>query len=249
VALMKQGEFIDMGTPDGVITDSNLEKVYNIKVKVVNVDSGINRKVCVPIDDCDPVTDSKNIIHTGGTMSDFDIYLKKAGDFHGHICAGIALGTRISLAAMKSLGIKPGVKNKNLIAYTEIDRCMTDAVQIVTGCSLGHRSLKYVDYGKFAATFVNLDTGKAVRGTVLEHFNNEDTIEKTLEKLARIPDRDLVTLQEVKINIPEIDLPGPPKDKAVCASCGESIMDGREVSKGNKVLCRACAYGSYYSLK
>jgi formylmethanofuran dehydrogenase subunit E len=180
-------------------------------------------------------------------MSDFDVYLKKAGDFHGHICAGIALGTRISLAALKYLGMKPGEKHKNLVVYTEIDRCMTDAVQVITGCSLGHRSLKHMDYGKFAATFVNTDTGKAVRGTVLEHFSNEDTIEKTLEKLAGIPDSELVTLQDVKIDIPETDLPGPPKNKAVCASCGESIMDGREVKKYNRILCRACARGSYYT--
>jgi formylmethanofuran dehydrogenase subunit E len=70
---------------------------------------------------------------------------------------------------MKALGLKPGVRNKNLIVYTEIDRCMTDAVQTVTGCSLGHGSLKYVDYGRFAAAFVNLDTGRAVRATVREH--------------------------------------------------------------------------------
>jgi iron complex transport system ATP-binding protein len=247
VALMKQGEFIDMGTPNGVITESNLEKVYNIKVKVVNVDSGVNRKVCVPVGDCDPATDSRNIIHSGGNMSDFDVYLKKAGDFHGHVCAGIALGTRISLAAMRALGMKPGVKNKSLIVYTETDRCMTDAVQVITGCSLGHRSLKHVDYGKFAATFVNLDTGKAVRATVKEHFGSEDTIEETLKKLARIPDSELVTLQEVTVNIPETDLPGPPKNRAVCSSCGERIMDGRQVSEGNKTLCRACAHGKYYS--
>jgi len=179
-------------------------------------------------------------------MNDFEVYLKKAGDFHGHVCAGIALGTRISLAAMKALGLTPGVKNKSLIVYAEIDRCMTDAVQVITGCSLGHRSLKHVDYGKFAATFVNLDTGKAVRGTVLEHFSNEDTIEKTLEKLARIPDNELVTLQEVTVNIPETDLPGTPKQRAVCAVCGEWIMDGREIKKEGKVVCRACAAGKYY---
>jgi formylmethanofuran dehydrogenase subunit E len=179
-------------------------------------------------------------------MSDFEIYLKKAGDFHGHVCAGIALGTRISLAAMKELGLKPGVRHKNLIVYTEIDRCMTDAVQTITGCSLGHRSLKHVDYGKFAATFVNLDTGRAVRGTVMEHFSNEDSIEKTLKKLAGIPDSELVTLQEVTINIPETDLPGPPKNKTVCASCGETIVDGREVKKGSKAMCRGCAHGKYY---
>ncbi|HXZ30258.1 MAG TPA: FmdE family protein [Dehalococcoidia bacterium] len=179
-------------------------------------------------------------------MSDFDVYLKKAGDFHGHVCVGIALGTRISLAALRALGLKPGVKNKSLIVYTEIDRCMTDAVQTVTGCSLGHRSLKHVDYGKFAATFVNLDTGRAIRATVKEYFSSEDSIEETLKRLARIPDSELVSLQEVTVNIAETDLPGPPKDRDICASCGERIMDGRQINKGNKTLCRACANGPYY---
>jgi formylmethanofuran dehydrogenase subunit E len=180
-------------------------------------------------------------------MSDYDIYLEKAGHFHGHICVGIALGTRISLAAMKALGLKPGVRNKKLIVYTEIDRCMTDAVQTITGCSLGHRSLKHVDYGKFAATFVNLDTGRAIRGTVKEHFSNEKSIDETLEKLAHIPDNKLVALQEVVVIIPETDLPGSPVRKAVCVMCEERIMDGREVKKDGKILCRACATGRYYS--
>jgi formylmethanofuran dehydrogenase subunit E len=180
-------------------------------------------------------------------MSDFDVYLKKAGNFHGSICVGIMLGTRISLAAMKSLGMKPGEKNKNLIVYTEIDRCMTDAVQAITGCSLGHRSLKHVDYGKFAATFVNLDTGRAVRGTVKEYFNSKIPIEEALKKIAHIPDSDLVTLQEVKVDIPETDLPGPSVRKAICTACGERIVDGREVTARNKTLCRACAHGKYYT--
>jgi formylmethanofuran dehydrogenase subunit E len=179
-------------------------------------------------------------------MRDFDYYVKKAGDFHGHACAGIALGTKISLAAMNALGLDPEVKNKNLIVFTEIDRCMTDAVQVITGCSLGHRSLKYMDYGKFAATFVNTDTGKAVRATVKEHFSNEDTTENTLQKIARIPESELVTLEDVTVKIPETDLPGPPKDSAVCASCGERVVDGRQVKKGGKTLCRACAGDAYY---
>ena len=182
-------------------------------------------------------------------MQDFDYYVKKAGEYHGHICAGIALGTKISLAAMKALDLEPGVKHKNLIVFTEIDRCMTDAVQVITGCSLGHRSLKYMDYGKFAATFVNLDTGRAVRATVKEHFSNEDTTEKTLQKIARIPESELVTLEEVTVKIPETDLPGPPQEKAICSSCGERVMDGRHVNKGGKVLCQSCARGGYYHLR
>ncbi len=179
-------------------------------------------------------------------MSEFDVFLKKAGDFHGHPCMGIVLGTRISLAAMKALGLKPGEKHKNLIVYAEIDRCMTDAVQAVTGCSLGHRSLKHADYGRFAATFVNTDTGKAVRGTIKEHYGNDVPLEEQIKKLAAIPDSQLVTLQEVTVEIPETDLPGEPKQKAVCSLCGERVMDGREVKDGDKVLCRACAGDSYY---
>jgi formylmethanofuran dehydrogenase subunit E len=179
-------------------------------------------------------------------MNEFDVFLKRAEAFHGHICMGIVLGTRISLSAMQALGLKPGDKHKNLIVYTEIDRCMTDAVQVVTGCSLGHRSLKFADYGRFAATFVDTKTGRAVRGTVKEHYGNDEPIDEQLKKLARIPDSTLVTLQEVTVDIPQTDLPGAPTRKAVCVTCGETVMDGREVRQGDKVLCRGCTGAPYY---
>jgi formylmethanofuran dehydrogenase subunit E len=249
VALMQKGTFLDIGTPEKVMTDNNLEKVYNIKVKVLDVDSGINRKICVPVEDCVPSTKSKNIINLGGNMNDFEFYLQKAGDYHGHVCAGIALGTKMTLAAMKALGMNPGIKNKNLIVYAEIDRCMTDAVQVITGCSLGHRSLKYIDYGKFAATFINLDTGKALRASIKESFDSNGPIEEVSHKIARTPDSDMVILQEVRVNIPETDLPGPPRGKAICAVCEERIMDGRDVIREGKTICRACAGGKYYNEK
>jgi len=180
-------------------------------------------------------------------MKDFEYYLQKAGDYHGHICTGIVFGTRISLSAMKSLGLDPDVKNKNLIVYAEIDRCMTDAVQVISGCHLGHRSMKYVDYGKFAATFINTDTEKAVRGTIKESFKSSDDIDELIKTVAQLPEDTVVTLQEVKVAISETDLPGLPQRKAKCSICGERIMDGREVNKNGTVLCRACANGKYYT--
>jgi formylmethanofuran dehydrogenase subunit E len=180
-------------------------------------------------------------------MNDFESYLKKAGDYHGHVCAGIALGTKMTLAAMKALGMDPGIKNKNLIVYAEIDRCMTDAVQVITGCTLGHRSLKHIDYGKFAATFVNLNTGKALRASIKESFDSTGPIEEVSRMISQTPDKEMVILKEVKVNISENDLPGPPKHRAYCAICGERIMDNREVSFGNKIICRACAKGKYYN--
>jgi formylmethanofuran dehydrogenase subunit E len=182
-------------------------------------------------------------------MSDFEFYLKKVGEHHGHICGGIALGTKMTLAAMKALGLDPGVKNKNLIVYTEIDRCMTDAVQVITGCSMGHRSLKFIDYGKFAATFVNLETGKALRATIKESFDSNGPIEEVSRRIAQTPDKDMVILQEVKVAVPATDLPGSPSHKAICAVCGERVMDGREVFLDGKTVCRGCAQGNYFTEK
>jgi iron complex transport system ATP-binding protein len=248
VALMQKGEFIDIGSPEKVITEVSLEKVYNIKVKVIDVDSGINHKICVPLDDCSPVVETRKILNTGGLMNNYEYYLKKTGDYHGHVCGGIALGTRLTLAAMKALGLDPRVKNKNLIVYTEIDRCMTDAVQVITGCSLGHRSLKPVDYGKFAATFVNTETGRALRALIRESFDSNRPIEELSRILDQMPDDEVVILQEVQVTIPEADLPGPPRNKTACSLCGERIMDGREVYRNGNAVCRSCAGDSYYQV-
>ena len=96
---------------------------------------------------------------------DYDEQLAKAAEFHGHVCGGIAIGTKLAMYGMELLGMELNKRNKNLIVFLEIDRCMSDAVQSVTGCSMGKRSLKQMYYGKFAATFYNQDTGEALRIT------------------------------------------------------------------------------------
>jgi formylmethanofuran dehydrogenase subunit E len=179
-------------------------------------------------------------------LNDIEYYLKKAGVFHGHICIGIFLGTKMTLAAMKVLGMDPETKNKHLLVYTEVDRCMTDAVQAITGCSLGHRSLKFVDYGKFAATFVNLKTGKAVRATIKGSFDSKSPVEEVHKIVVETPDEELVILQEVEVQIPETDLPGPARRKTYCSICGERIVDGRELNVKDKLLCRPCVNNKYY---
>lgn len=181
-------------------------------------------------------------------MEDFEYFLNKAAAFHGGTCVGLALGTRITVAALRYLGLDPYENNKKkIIVYAEIDRCMTDAVQAVTGCSLGKRSLKHADYGRFAATFVNLETGRAVRGTVGKVFSSQDK-DNTIREIAATPDEDLVTLQPVRVDIPENDLPGTPRETAVCAACGERVADGRHVVRDGVTLCKACADGAYYTV-
>jgi len=182
-------------------------------------------------------------------MSDYDILFAKAREFHGHVCAGIVLGTRLTIAGLREFGLNPHEHHRDLIVYMEIDRCGADAVQAITGCSLGHRSLKFRDYGKFAATFVDLKSGKAVRVAVDEKNrakHDQMDPKEMLQALATAPEEEILRIQRVSVDIPENDIPGMPKRKTVCTKCGERVMDGREVVRDGKAVCKACADGAYY---
>ena len=177
-------------------------------------------------------------------MQETERFLARAKELHGDVCFGLALGVRLSLAGMRSLGLSPAERNRRLIAFVEVDRCMTDAVQAVTGCSLGHRNLKYVDYGKFACVLLDTASGRAVRVSTRD-FSPKDNSD-TIGHLMTAPEDELLKLEEVDVRVNEDDMPGKPKNRAFCAKCGERILDNRGVRKGDKLLCRACANGAYY---
>ena len=186
-------------------------------------------------------------------MSDFETLLEKGKKFHGDLCPGIVMGTRMTMAGMRELGMDPLERNRNLIVYVEIDRCATDAIQAITGCSPGHRTLKLRDYGKFAATFVDTETGKAVRVSVVQkpaqerdQKNVKESMKEAIKKLSAIPEEELLRIRKVRVDIPEEDIPGFPKRKAICGICGEQILDGREVVVKGKTCCKPCAEGAYY---
>src|ERR1035438_5529096 len=98
-------------------------------------------------------------------MESLDELLVKAEAAHGHLCAGQILGVRMALLGLERLGIEDphGADRKRLVTFVEIDRCATDAIGLVTGCRLGKRALKFRDWGKMAATFVDISTGKSIR--------------------------------------------------------------------------------------
>ncbi len=191
---------------------------------------------------------------------DFENLLDESVRIHGHLCPGQVLGVRMSMLGLKKTGIKDpkGMDRKNLIVFVEIDRCATDAVQSVTGCSPGKRTLKLLDYGKMAATFVNLKTGKAVRILAKEearvnaknYFPEiKDKYKCQTEAYKVMPDEELFGWKSVKIKIPAQDMPGRPIKRVKCDNCGESVQDMREVYLDDKVLCKACAKGAYYKVK
>jgi formylmethanofuran dehydrogenase subunit E len=124
----------------------------------------------------------------GDNMSEYMDLLEKAGDFHGDICGGIVMGTKLAIFGMGTLGMTPGQKDKRLIVFTEIDRCISDAISSVTKTSLGKKSLKPVGYGKFAATFVNIETGEAYRIVDIganKKDKDKELDEETIEELTK----------------------------------------------------------------
>jgi len=189
-------------------------------------------------------------------MRSFEELLSDAVTMHrGCACPGQVLGVRMAMLGCRLLGIDEPTQGKRLIVYVEIDRCMADAIAAVTGCRLGKRTLKHMDYGKCACTFVDTLTGRAIRISARDDSRDHvwsyvpfsldrNTTQREAYKI--MPDDELFEVQEVTVNIPNHDMPGRPISRVLCAICGEGINDRREVKMNGSVLCRACAYGSYY---
>lgn len=191
-------------------------------------------------------------------MKSLEEYLTFAAEHHKHLCPGQVLGVRMAMLGLRSIGIEnPEACAKRLLTFVEIDRCATDAVSLVTGCRLGRRTLKYVDYGKVAATFVDLERRAAARVVARDDSRLKartmfpecgGPYRQQLEAYKVMPDEDLFTVERVRVKLRPEDLPGRPRSRVACHSCGEGINDGREVVMGDQVLCRPCAAGGYYEL-
>ena len=190
-------------------------------------------------------------------MQSLDELLREAEIAHGHLCAGQVLGVRMALHGLDQLGLDDpkGKHRKRLVTYVEIDRCATDAIGVVTGCRLGKRALKFRDWGKMAATFVDLETGKAVRVSAKEsskqnardlHPEIESKNQQQMLAYREMLDTDLFDVQWVSVKVMPEDMPGYKADRITCAVCGEGINFKREVARDGKTLCRGCAGESYY---
>lgn len=191
-------------------------------------------------------------------MESLEELLQRAEQSHGHMCAGQVLGVRMAMLGCRSIGVDDprGADRKSLIAFVEIDRCAADAVNTVTGCRLGKRTLKFFDYGKLAATFLNVKTGEAVRVVALDSSREaancafpeiENKYERQLRAYKVLPDEDLFKIERVRVSLPAQDQPGRPVSRVRCDQCGEGINDRREIVKEGHTLCRACAGEAYYT--
>ena len=190
-------------------------------------------------------------------MLPFDDLLREAEIAHGHLCAGQILGVRMAMLGCRRLGIDEpkGADRKRLVTFVEIDRCATDAIAVVTGCRLGKRALKFRDWGKMAATFIDLkpatgEVQRAIRIAALESSKQrarelypqmEDKNKQQMVAYRELPDADLFSEQWVHVPLHPREMPGYKSQRIACSVCGEGINYDREVVRDGRILCRGCA--------
>jgi len=192
-------------------------------------------------------------------MLDFDQLLREAEIAHGHLCAGQILGVRMAMLGCRRLGIEEprGKDRKRLVTFVEIDRCATDAIGVVTGCRLGKRALKFRDWGKMAATFVDLPSGRAIRIAALESSKDrarelyphiEPKNAQQMHAYRELPDEQLFAEQWVRVPLDAREMPGYKSARMICAVCGEGVNYDRAIQREGRTLCQGCAdpEGRYY---
>jgi len=200
-----------------------------------------------------------------------DELLHEAEVAHGHLCAGQILGVRMAMLALRALGMADprrrhnadGTLNpdrKRLVTFVEIDRCATDAIGVVTGCRVGKRALKLRDWGKMAATFVDLNAElepnvyRGLRVVALESAKDRARelypgIEKNAQQMKayrEMPDAELFGEQWVRVPLPPSEFPGYKGERVACARCGEGVNFDRFVERGGERVCLACAADVIY---
>jgi formylmethanofuran dehydrogenase subunit E len=186
----------------------------------------------------------------------FDELLVKAEAAHGHLCAGQILGVRMALLGLKRLADECGLRDplgadrKRLITFVEIDRCATDAIGMLTGCRLGKRSLKFRDWGKMAATFTDLASGRGVRIVALEDSRElarqlfpdiENKSKQQMLAYRALSDEQLFREEWVRVAAEAAELPGYKGERVICPRCGEGVNFGRFAEVGGERLCLSCA--------
>ncbi len=184
-------------------------------------------------------------------------YLESASRVHSHLCPRQILGVRIGLCGLKALGLPANEGSKRLLVITETDGCFADGLTAATNCAVGHRTLRVEDYGKTSATFVDTQTGLAVRVAPASDIRERAYqfapdefrhYSAQMQAYQVMPDDVMFTVTEVQLATPIEEIVSRPGMRVNCEVCGEEIMNEREVHKDGQILCKACASQAYYEI-
>lgn len=181
-----------------------------------------------------------------------------ASRHHDRLCPRQVLGVRMGLYAAMLLGLDLPQSDKRLFALVETDGCLTDGIAVATGCWWGSRTMRLIDYGKTAVTFIDTQTGRAIRiapdraareRSAIYAPGAPDSWHAQLAAYQVMPFEALLEAREVDLTISLQAIISAPGLREVCGQCGEEILNERYIRQGESLLCRACAEGAYYTVK
>ncbi|MBI1880621.1 MAG: TraR/DksA C4-type zinc finger protein [Chloroflexi bacterium] len=182
-------------------------------------------------------------------------FLPASAALHQHLCPRQVLGVRMGLLGGRWFDLELPRQDKRLLTFVETDGCAADGLAVATGCRVGRRTLRVIDFGKVAATFVDTDTRRAVRVVPRASIRErawvyapaaETKWQAQLLGYQRMPETELLLAQEVELTFSLGELLSRPGCRAICQVCGEEIINEREILQNGLTLCRACAGQSYY---
>ncbi len=194
----------------------------------------------------------------GTTMTSLDELLNRSAALHKHLCPRQVLGVRMGIMAGEQFGLALPQTNKRLLTFVETDGCFADGVAVATGCWVGHRTLRVLDFGKVAATFVDTRSNAALRlhphplaRERARSFAPEarNRWEGYLIGYQQMPVEELLVSQPVTLSQPIETLLSRPSARAICQACGEEVINERELIHEGTVLCRPCAGERYYRVR
>ncbi len=203
-----------------------------------------------------PYTEKTPFFLTKTSLSNLEILLSQSSSRHKHLCPRQILGVRIGLAGATALGLELPRHDKRLMVLLESDGCFADGIEVATGCTIGHRTMRIEDYGKIAAAFVDVRTEKSLRITpqvnvrqkALDFAGDERRhYFAQLQAYQSMSDTVLLNIQPIKLTTPIKTILSRAGVRVNCEKCGEEIINEREVILDGNVLCRPCSDGGYYS--
>ncbi len=184
--------------------------------------------------------------------------LERSAKQHRHLCPRQVLGVRIGLAGLRALGFNLPPSKRQMLVIAETDGCLVDGLSAATGFTAGHRTLRIVDYGKVAAAFVDIRSGRAVRVTPVPHLRDRANAYARgdrrayfvqLQAYQTMPDEEMLAFQDITLSTPIGQILSRPGYRVLCDECSEEIINQREVILQERVLCAACAGHGYYELR
>lgn len=201
--------------------------------------------------------DLQQLINTTA-IPNLSVLLKQTESLHKHLCPRQVLGIRMSLYAGELFGLTlpQPFEQKRIFAFVETDGCFADGISVGSNCWLGRRTLRLMDYGKIAATFVDMQTNRAIRiyphpesRTHATQFapNAKSRWHAMLTAYQIMPNELLLRWQSVHLTISMHNIISRAGVRVNCAICGEEIINEREIMIDNQPVCVACAGNAYYS--